>query len=86
MLSHYTSSGRSRSIIFPEGPKADGWFGVAKLLKQVLMEGHKTLSSKQVSPCTFSSKMSRHLSFAEVVRGEVGKSDLKGWRCRNCGS
>ena len=72
MLSHYTSSGRSRLIIFPEGPKADGWFGVAKLLKKVLIESHKTLSSKQqVSPCTFSSKVGRQLSFAEVVRGEV---------------
>ena len=43
MLSFYGNSGRSRSIIFPEGPNADGWFGVAKLLKEVLIEANKSL-------------------------------------------
>jgi len=56
----------------------------------VLIESHKTLpSEQQVTSCTFSSKVSRLLSFANVVRGELGNSkssDLKGWGCRNCGS
>jgi len=30
MLACYASSGQRRSTIFPKGPKADGWFGLAK--------------------------------------------------------
>ena len=56
----------------------------------MLIEGHKSLSSKQqATPRTSSLKVSSHLSYAEVVRGEAGNpkgSDLKGSRCRNCGS
>ena len=75
MLIHYTNLDRSRSIIFPEGPNIDGRFGIAKLLKKVLIEGHKSLSSKlQLTPRTFSSNVSSHLSFTEVVKDEDGDS------------
>jgi len=90
MLSNFTNSGQSRSIIFPEGPFADGWFVVAKMLKEVLIKANKSSSRKKPStPRTSSGKMTGQPSFAEVV--PVGSrssksTKLKGWRCRNCGS
>ena len=44
---------------------------------------------KKVTPRTCTSKVSNNLSFADALRGRVGKSKssiLKGWRCRDCGS
>jgi len=90
MLSNFANFGRSRSIIFPEVLDANGWFGVAKLLKEVLIDPNKSLSRKQqVTPRTCTLKVSGQLSFVDVVRCEVGNSknsDLKGWRCQNCRS
>jgi len=47
MLSHFAYSGQLRTLIFPEGPKADGWFGVANLFKKVLIEANRAWLSKQ---------------------------------------
>ena len=56
----------------------------------MLIGANKALSRKQqVTPRTYTLKVSNHLSFANTLRGRVGKSKssvLKGWRCRNCGS
>jgi len=85
MLSHFVNLGQSRTIVLPEGPKADGCFGVANLFKEVLIEANKALSMKQqVTPHTCTPKVSNHLSFADALRGRVEKSkssELKGWRC-----
>ena len=34
-------SGQSRTIVFLEGAEAEGWFGLSKILKRTLTEGHK---------------------------------------------
>ena len=90
MLSNFTNSGQSRSIIFLEGPYADGWFAIAKILKKVLIEANKSLLRKtHLAPRTCTWKVSGQPNFADFVRGgtENSKSSaLKGWRCRNCGS
>jgi len=39
--------GRSRTLIFPEGSKADGWFALTKLLKESLISGNSEASYKQ---------------------------------------
>ena len=90
MLSHFASSGQPRTLVFPEGQKADGWFGVANFFKKVLIDANRPRSSKQqkTSPAGFS-KVSKIFSYADALRGRVGKSKstiLKGWRCRDCGS
>ena len=76
MLSNFTKAGQSRSIIFPKGPNADGWFTVA------LIEANKSLSWKKHSTPRFGSlKVSGHPSFANVIRGGSGilkNSALKG--------
>jgi len=38
------NGGPSRTVIFPEGAEADGWFGVSKILKEILIKGHKKSS------------------------------------------
>jgi len=35
VFSQFSYFGRPRTIIFTKGPKADGWFGVTKLLKEI---------------------------------------------------
>jgi len=68
----------------------EGWFGVTKILKETLIEGHK----KQSPPprnTSFPSRclVSRDRSFANIVRGHLGgspNSPLMGWKCRDCGS
>ena len=56
----------------------------------MLIEANKSLSRKpHVTPCTCTLKVRGELNFADIVRGEAGNSkssNLKGWRCRNCGS
>ena len=49
MLSNFTNAGQSRSIIFPEGPNADGWFWIGKMLKELLIEANKPLPRKKHS-------------------------------------
>jgi len=74
MLPHYANSGQSRTIVFPEGPKADGWFRVANLFKKVLIGANRALSRKQkVTPHTCTLKVSNNLSFADAIRGRVWK-------------
>jgi len=67
--------GQSRTVIFPEGMKADGWFGVSKVLKEFLIEGHKksSPSSMAARPCSRLS-VGRKNSFANAVKGQVGGS------------
>jgi len=90
MLSNFTKAGQSRSIIFPEDPKADGWFSVGKMLKELLIEANKPLPRKKHSSPRFDSmNVNGPPTFANVVRGGSGpslNSALKGWRCRTCGS
>jgi len=82
-LSNFSDSGHSRSIIFPEGPKADGWFSVGKLVKELLIEANKPLPKKKHStPRYDSTKVNGPPTFANAVKNSV----LKGWRCRTCGS
>ena len=77
-------------MIFPEGAKAYGWFGVTKILKETLIEGHKKPSPPPRNasiPSGFS--VTRDRSFANVVRDHLGgspNSPLMGWKCRDCGS
>ena len=56
----------------------------------MLIGANRALPRKQkVTPCTCTLKVSNNLSFADALRGRVGKlksSILKGWRCRDCGS
>ena len=82
--------GQSRTVIFPEGVKADGWLGVAKILKEALIVGHKKSSPSSMNACPCSRFfVDRKLPFANVVRGQSGgsvDSHLMGWRCRACGS
>jgi len=60
--------------IFPEGPKADDWFGVANLFKKVLIDANRAWSSKQKrTPHTGNSKVSNNLSYADALRGRGGK-------------
>jgi len=76
-------------VIFPEGAKAEGWFGVTKILKETLIEGHKKPSPPPRNasiPSRF--PVSRDRSFANVVRGHLGgspNSPLMGWKCRDYG-
>ena len=90
MLSYYAYLSQSRTMVFPEGVKADGWFVVANLFKKVLIDANRAWSSKQKRPSrTGISKVSNNLSYADALRGRVGKPNstiLKGWRCRDCGS
>ena len=82
--------GRSRTLIFPEGSKADGWFALTKLLKESLISGKSEAPDKQwTRPVVRKSRGGRSLSYAEAVRGKVSVSQslpLRGWRCKQCGS
>jgi len=74
-LSNFTNSGQSRSIIFPEGPKADGWFSVGKMLKELLIEANKPLPRKKHStPHFYSTKVNGPSTIADAVRGGAGSS------------
>jgi len=84
------NGGQAGTVIFPEGAKAEGWFGVTKILKETLIEGHKKPSPPPRN-ASISSRfpVSRDRSFANVVRGHLGgspNSTLMGWKCRDCGS
>ena len=70
MLSHFAYPGQSRTLIFPEGPKADGWFGVANLFKKMLIDTNRAGSSKQKrTPRSGNSKVSNNFSYADALRG-----------------
>ena len=90
VLSLLGNGGQGRTVIFLERAKADGWFGVTKILKETLIEGHKKPSPPPRNasiPSRF--LVSRDRSFANVVRGRLGSSPdspLLGWKCRDCGS
>ena len=62
--------GQSRTVIFPEGTKADGWFGVSKILKEFLIGGHKKSfpSSMAVRPRARLSVGGKK-SFVNAVKG-----------------
>ena len=84
------SIGRSGTIIFPEGSKADGWFALTKLLRESLFVGKGEAPYKQWKRPVFRrSRAGNSISYAEAMRGRVSdpqNSYLKGWRCRQCGS
>jgi len=67
-----------------------GWFALTKILKEFLIYGNQEASPKQrSSSVAFKSRVGRHLSYANAVRGRLidpRSSVLKGWRCRECGS
>ena len=90
VFSVFGGSGRSRTVIFPEGSYANGWFALTKILKEFLIYGKHEASPKQRSTSVaFKSRVGRHLSYVNAVRGRVVDSRgsiLKGWRCRECGS
>jgi len=71
-------------------PKADGWFGVTKLQKETLIGASNSgvAKSKEASN-TARSPTNKSVSYANVVQGATGGEhygQLKGWRCRACGS
>ena len=72
-LSQLSYSSKPRTIIFPEGPKADGWFGVTKLLKETLIgaSGSAFAKSKEASKAV-RGYTSKPMSYANVVRGATG--------------
>jgi len=73
MLSRFANSGQSRTMVFPEGPKAS--YGVANLFKKVLIGANRALSRKQqVTPLTCALKVSNNLSFVDALRARAGKS------------
>jgi len=82
--------GQSRTVIFPEGAKANGWFGVSKILKEILIEGHKRSSPPSMAARPRSRlSVGRTKYFANAVKGQLGgslDSQLMRWRCRACGS
>jgi len=90
VFSHLRYSGKSRTIIFPEGPKADGWFGITKLLKETLIGASKASPAfPKEARKEVKGWLSKPLSYANVVKGASGamfSGQLKGWRCRSCGS
>jgi len=82
--------GRSRTIIFPEGVKAEGWFALTKLLKESLIGGKGEAYHKQrEQPMASKARVGLPHSYAEAVRGRASNpqsSHLRGWRCKQCGS
>jgi len=82
--------GRARTIIFPEGMKAEGWFSLTNLLKESLVGGKGENYHKQWErPVASKARMGRPQSYTEAVRGRNGdpqSSHLRGWRCKQCGS
>jgi len=84
------SIGRSRTIIFPEGSLAEGWFAVTKLLKESQIFGKGEASFKQWKrPEASKPRVGRSQSYVEAIRGRVSdpqRSYLRGWRYKQCGS
>jgi len=63
-------------------------FGVTKIFKETLIEGHKKPSHTNI-PIPSRSPVSRDRSFASVARGQLGgspDSPLMRWKCRDRGS
>jgi len=89
-LSLLGNGGLAKTMIFPEGAKAEGSFGVIKIFKETLIEGHKK-PSHTTRNASISSRfpVSRDRPFADVIRGHLGgspDSPLMRWKCRDCGS
>ena len=84
VFSELSYSGRPRTIIFQEGPKADGWFGVSKLLKETLLGASYSYAVKAKELSSAARPLSnRPASFENIVRGANGVENygqLKGWR------
>ena len=63
---------------------------MSKILKEILIEGHKKLSPSSVFACPHSRfSVGRKKSFVNAVRGQLGgslDSQLMRWKCRACGS
>jgi len=75
VLSLLGNGGQARSVIFPEDAKAEGWFGVTKILEETLIEGHKKPSPPPRNasiPSKF--PVSGDRSFANVARGHLAGS------------
>ena len=81
MLSNFTNSGQSRSIIFPEGPKADGWFLIGKMLKEFLIEANmqdcSPLGPKESVSCS-------QMNFREEARFVVGDKQTVSHSSADC--
>ena len=71
-LSQFANFGNPSTIIFPEGPKADGCFGVANSLKEMLILGNKKGSIlPKVTTTAVRTFVSRRSSYANVVRSNL---------------
>jgi len=70
------NGGRSRTVVFHEGANPpEGWFGVTKVLKETLMDGHKKPSpTPRSAPIPPRFAVGRDRSFAYVVRVCLGDS------------
>jgi len=72
VFSVFWGSGRSRTVIFPEGSSADGWFARTKILKEFLIYGNHEASPMQRSTSVaFKSRVGCHLSYANAIRGKL---------------
>jgi len=84
------SIGRSRTIIFPDGSKADGWFAITRLLKESLLSRKGEAPVKKWKRAVANKpRVGRSPSYAEAVRGrgsDLQSPYLRGWRCKQCGS
>jgi len=83
VFSQLSYSCRLRTIIFPEGPKVDGWFRVTKLLKETLIRAGSSVQAQSKEASTVAKYLtSGFVSYANVVRGATGSVHfgmLKGW-------
>lgn len=89
VFAQFSYSGRPRTIIIPGGPKANGWFGVTKLLKETLTWRSNFVSNPKEASTIERYHTSGPASYANVVRGDAGglhSQQLKPWRSRACGS
>ena len=68
VFSLLSNGGQYRTVIFPEGTKAEGWFGVSKILKEILIKGHKKSSPSPMNdPPRSRFTVGRKKSFANAV-------------------
>ena len=85
VFSRFAHSRKSRTIIFPWGPYADGWFGVTKLLKKMLISGYiKGRTLPCVTTTSMRSSVNRRSSYSNVVRDDFNgarSNQLMVWRC-----
>ena len=81
---------QAKNCHLSRGTKVDGWFGVSKLLKETLIGASNSSFAKAKEVSTAARSFSnRPVSYANIVRGTNGGENygqLRGWRCRACGS